>query len=225
MSIIDDIYNGLVNRGISPVSAAGSTAGIMAESGGIYTAVNPSSGAYGLGQWLGSRKTGLISAYGSSPTFDQQLDYIAYELKGGDFGGKYVLSASNPIDALNAYITKFMRPAPGKETTGDLSRGTSVLNKNFSGVNLSGDTINKAASAAPGDVISTILGGILPGFGSTQKVVSDTTNAGVSAVSNALDLNGWFQRGAVLIFALIFIAAAVFAFRGSDIVQMVKAGG
>jgi hypothetical protein len=33
-------------------------------------AVNKTSGAYGIAQWLGSRKKSLFSKYGKNPTFD-----------------------------------------------------------------------------------------------------------------------------------------------------------
>jgi hypothetical protein len=48
----------------------------------------------GLGQWLGSRKDELFRRYGPNPTRAQQIEFLAYELKGGDPGGKSVLSAT-----------------------------------------------------------------------------------------------------------------------------------
>jgi hypothetical protein len=37
------------------------------------TIVNPSSGAFGIGQWLGPRLQALKAKYGDSPTADQQF--------------------------------------------------------------------------------------------------------------------------------------------------------
>lgn len=226
MSVLDDIYNGLLGRGFTTPQAQGITAGIYAESGGNPSAVNPYSGAFGIGQWLGSRKTNLVNTYGPTPSLSQQLDYLTNELRGGDAGGKFVLSAANPEGVLGAYITKFMRPAPGAETTGDLARGKSFLSTNFSGTNLGSGMgagrqalINllgpEAANWLSDGLVTT--GGVLQAPG---KAVSGA----VDTAKNALDLNGWFTRGAILIFALIFIAAAVFAFKGGDIIQLAKAG-
>jgi hypothetical protein len=122
-----DIVQGLRARGIPEHVARGAAAGVFAESAGDHTAVNPSSGATGLGQWLGPRKKALFERYGPNPTREQQIDFLAHELKGGDSGGKFVLAAENEADALNAYIRKFMRPAAGKETEGDISRGLEAL--------------------------------------------------------------------------------------------------
>lgn len=78
------IKNGLVERGFSNEEAAAITGNIFAESGFKPEAVNPTSKAYGLMQWLGSRKNKLFSKYGENPTLDNQLDYIAWELQGGN---------------------------------------------------------------------------------------------------------------------------------------------
>lgn len=117
----------LQSQGLTPGQASGVAAGINAESLSNPNAVNPTSGAYGIGQWLGARKAALFAQYGSSPTLQQQLDFLVSELAGGDRGGPVVMAQSNPLDVLTAYITKFMRPAAGAETTGDIARGTAYL--------------------------------------------------------------------------------------------------
>lgn len=121
------IFNGLVARGLPEHIARGAAAGVHAEAGSNHNALNPTSGAMGLGQWLGPRKAELIRRYGANPTLDQQLDFLAWELKGGDAGGKAVLAAKDEAGALDAYIRKFMRPAAGAETDGDLKRGRAAL--------------------------------------------------------------------------------------------------
>ncbi len=124
-----DIVDGLKRRGIADHVARGSAAGIVAESRGSTAIVNPTSGAYGLGQWLGPRKRELFRRYGPSPTREQQLDFLAWELKGGDHGGRKVLAAADEVAALNSYIRDFMRPAAGRETSGDLERGMAALGR------------------------------------------------------------------------------------------------
>lgn len=123
-----DVVQGLIAHGIPEHVARGAAAGVSAEArGGDHTAVNPTSGAFGLGQWLGSRKDALIARYGPNPTRQQQIEFLAYELKGGDAGGAAVLAAKDEAGALDAYVRKFMRPAAGAETTGDLDRGKAAL--------------------------------------------------------------------------------------------------
>lgn len=123
----EGLAHSLIKRGIPEHVARGVAAGIIAESGGNAQAVNKTSGAIGFGQWLGSRKDALIAKYGDHPTPEQQLDFLVSELNGGDKGGAPVLAATNEQEALDRYIKLFMRPAAGKETTGDLERGMAAL--------------------------------------------------------------------------------------------------
>ena len=69
-----------MGKGLSRDQAAGLVGNLMRESTLNPTAVNKGSGAYGLAQWLGSRKKALFTRYGNAPTFDQQLDFIWHEL-------------------------------------------------------------------------------------------------------------------------------------------------
>jgi hypothetical protein len=126
-SLPADIVQGLIARGIPAHVAQGAAAGVVAESGNDHNIINPDSGAAFLGQWLGSRKDAIIARYGPHPTREQQIDFLAYELKGGDQGGASVLAATTPEEALNRYITDFMRPAKGAETDNDIKRGLAAL--------------------------------------------------------------------------------------------------
>ena len=125
----NSVYQGLIARGLPEHSARGVAAGIHAESGSNPAIINPTSGARGYGQWLGPRKKALIDRYGPNPTKEQQLDFLVWELKGGDHGGKAVLSAGDETGALGAYVNAFMRPAKGAETSGDLRRGMAALGR------------------------------------------------------------------------------------------------
>lgn len=83
-----ELVSGLVARGFTREEASAIVGNLWAESGFNTGAVNPSSGAYGLMQWLGGRKDKLISfaQQKNKPAsdLDVQLDYIAWELKGGN---------------------------------------------------------------------------------------------------------------------------------------------
>ena len=94
-----------VNKGLTKEQAAGLVGNLMRESGMNIGATNPNSGAYGLGQWLGSRKTRLFKRYGYHPTFEQQLDYIWDELNTSHRRGLQMLRASKTVNdaARNAF--------------------------------------------------------------------------------------------------------------------------
>jgi hypothetical protein len=121
-------------KGLSAQQAQGIAAGIWAESRFDANALGPNVGkngkisrAYGIGQWLGSRRAELFRRYGQRPTLQQQLEFMAWELNGGDAGGAAVLRQTTASGALDAYVRQFMRPAQGAETVGDLARGAQYL--------------------------------------------------------------------------------------------------
>lgn len=94
-----------VNKGLTREQAAGLVGNLMRESRMNTNAINPASGAYGLGQWLGSRKTKLFKKYGRNPSFYQQLDYIWDELNTSHRKGLQMLKSSKTVDeaARNAF--------------------------------------------------------------------------------------------------------------------------
>lgn len=151
------VYEGLKRRGLPEHVARGVAAGVHAES-----ASNPNvRGGYkgravGYGQWLGPRRAELIRRYGPHPTPDQQLDFLVYELNGGDAGGKAVLASTDDVGALDAYIGEtradgsgwgFMRPLHGDQRKGDLNRGMAALGRG--GEDMPGDLEAGGAAAPP----------------------------------------------------------------------------
>lgn len=117
----------LKSKGWTDAQARGIVAGAVAEAKLNPNAINPKSGAFGIGQWLGPRKAALFAKYGPNPTYEQQLEFLNSELKGGDRGGAAVQAATTEQDMANAYITKVMRPKEGAETIGDLNRANNFL--------------------------------------------------------------------------------------------------
>lgn len=116
----------LRSKGLDEIHVEGVLAGMTAENGKLNpTAKNPTSGAFGLGQWLGRRLDGLRAMYGTHPDWQQQLDFLVSELNGGDRGGKAVLGARSVEDVMSKYLAAFMRPGPG--LSGDLARGHRFL--------------------------------------------------------------------------------------------------
>lgn len=115
-------------KGFTPAQAQGMTAGAYAESKLNPKAVNPTSGAFGIGQWLGKRKAALFEQYGPNPTFEDQLSFMGWELNNTEHSaGAALRSAPNATAAMQTYVSRFMRPAAGAETIGDFARGDRFL--------------------------------------------------------------------------------------------------
>ena len=84
----------------------------MQESALNPEAKNASSGAYGIAQWLGGRKTKLFKKYGSNPTFDQQLEFIWEELNSTESSAyQALLKTKNSHEATNSFMKRFERPS------------------------------------------------------------------------------------------------------------------
>jgi hypothetical protein len=104
----------ILEAGYTQEQAAGIVAGLMGESGKNLnpTIVNPTSGAYGVAQWLGGRMKNLkeFAATKGKPFSDfmVQLEFIALEMKPGnkytDFSANYdvVKNSKSPQQSLAA---------------------------------------------------------------------------------------------------------------------------
>lgn len=124
-----------MSNGVDADVARGITAGVWAESRFDPNALNQQSGAFGIGQWLGSRRDELFRRYGNNPSMQEQLQFMLWELRGGDQGGRSVLTSRNANDALTNYITNFMRPQGRnwehrRDWQADMDRGRSWLSRN-----------------------------------------------------------------------------------------------
>lgn len=101
-----------VNKGMSSIHAAGIVGNLMQESSLNEKATNPKSGAYGIAQWLGNRKSKLISKYGKNPTYDQQLNFLWEELIGDEKDAySKLLSTRTVAEAVNSFMKNFERPS------------------------------------------------------------------------------------------------------------------
>lgn len=99
----------LLDKGLTRQQAAGVVGSLMQESGLRPGAKNPSSGALGIGQWLGGRKTNLL-ANGNSG-LRGQLDFLWSELQGPENAAlKRLKGAHSVADAVNAFTWGFERP-------------------------------------------------------------------------------------------------------------------
>lgn len=101
-----------ISKGLPAHQAAGIVGNLMGESNLNHTAVNKKSGAYGLAQWLGSRKTALFNKYGKNPTFDQQLDFLWDELQTTEKRAFNSLKSAKTLEAAtDSFMRTFERPS------------------------------------------------------------------------------------------------------------------
>ena len=101
-----------MSKGLSSHHSAGIVGNLMGESGLNPEAVNPTSKAYGIAQWLGDRKKKLISKYGNKPTFDQQLEFVWEELNSNEKSAyDRLLQTKNVDEAINSFMKHFERPS------------------------------------------------------------------------------------------------------------------
>lgn len=114
---IDQAVTFFRNNGFSDNAAIGIASGLFSESALDPNAINPTSGAKGIGQWLGTRKTGLQQKYGQNSTFEQQLEYVLQELRNNEKAtGNLLLGGKlTPSGAAGAFIHGFERPGPAGE--------------------------------------------------------------------------------------------------------------
>jgi hypothetical protein len=100
----------LTRKGLTPAQAAGVVGSLMQESGLRTKAKNPSSGALGIGQWLGGRKTNLLNS-GKSGGLQGQLDFLWSELQGPERAALTRLRGAHTVpDAASAFTWGFERP-------------------------------------------------------------------------------------------------------------------
>jgi murein DD-endopeptidase MepM/ murein hydrolase activator NlpD len=109
-----EVWKFLRGKGLSPAQAAGVIGAMQQESGpGLDpAAVNPSSGATGIAQWLGGRKNAAVTSKRLGP----QLQHLWSELQGPERGALQALKGAHTIeDATRAWLMKFERPGPGEQ--------------------------------------------------------------------------------------------------------------
>lgn len=100
------------SKGLNAHQAAGIVGNLLGESNLNPEAVNPTSKAYGIAQWLGDRKKKLIAKYGNKPTFEQQLEFVWEELNSSEKSAyNKLLQTKNVDEAINSFMKHFERPS------------------------------------------------------------------------------------------------------------------
>ena len=109
-SFMNQVINFFTNKGLSINQARGILGNLMQESKGTPYAVNRTSGATGIAQWLGSRKQKLISRYGRNPSVQDQLNFIWEELNTTENKAMRALLNTNTVsEATRAFANHFER--------------------------------------------------------------------------------------------------------------------
>lgn len=109
------IADRLVGMGWTPEQAAGIAGSFIQESRGRADARNPDSGAYGLGQWLGSRRKDFETWAGhplEGSTLDEQLRFFQYEVTNGkeQSAGRRLRAATTAAEAADIHSKYYERP-------------------------------------------------------------------------------------------------------------------
>jgi hypothetical protein len=109
-----DVVQYFMDKGYKPHQAAAIAGNLTQESSLNPEAINPKSGAFGLGQFLGPRKKALYDyaerqgSYASDP--GTQLDFIDHELNTTERKAKgKLMAATNLADATNAFSNHYER--------------------------------------------------------------------------------------------------------------------
>lgn len=106
------VWKFLRGKGFTPAQTAGIVGGLKGESGPHLdpSARNPTSGAIGIGQWLGGRARGVRPG-----DLQGQLQHLWSELQGPERGAfQRVKSAHTIEDAVSAWVRGFERPSAGE---------------------------------------------------------------------------------------------------------------
>lgn len=119
------------SKGLSAYHSAGIVGNLLGESNLNPEAVNPTSKAFGIAQWLGDRKKKLISKYGNKPTFEQQLEFVWEELNSSEKSAyNKLLQTRNVDEAINSFMKHFERPSQremAQSITNRLKHGRGLL--------------------------------------------------------------------------------------------------
>ena len=169
----------LQSKGLNNMAIAGVMGNIQQESNFDTTAINSSSGAYGLFQWLGSRKNKLFSyaekTGSNASNIDTQLDFFWEELRTTERSTMKVLTSSSYTTASD-YAEAFERSF---ERSG-------------------GSALQKRKDYAE-TYYSQMLGG--------SDFNENTVSSGVSSVrkSNAIGLEWWGDVVKVVLILLLIV--------------------
>jgi hypothetical protein len=155
------VWKFLRGKGFTPAQTAGIIGGLKGESGpGLNpSARNPSSGAIGIGQWLGGRARGVRPG-----DLRGQLQHLWSELQGPERGALQRVKGAHTIEgAVDAWVRGFERPSAGEIASSIGSRKS-----------MARETFNRL-SGVPGAASTGGGGGSSGGSGGSTRTTTTTT--------------------------------------------------
>lgn len=163
-----DVAKRLMRMGWSREQAAGIAGSFIQESDLDPTKQNPVSGAYGIGQWLGSRVADFKKFSGKDlkgSSLEDQLAFFQYEVTRGNekAAGDRLRAATTAADAARIHSQAYERPGDAEANIARRQRlaaqinGALQLGSATSTANLSGDAgaTSRAASRNGGSTSTT----------------------------------------------------------------------
>jgi hypothetical protein len=204
------IENYLRDKGLNDKAIAGVMGNIQQESNFSTTATNSRSGAYGLFQWLGSRKRGLENyakvTGRSKDDINTQLDYFWNELETTESKTKSILFDSN-YNSAGEYAKAF-------EKTFERSGGSALAKRQTYAENIYNNMNNKTTGT---------------GFDSTTSSGFSGTSG---KISESIGLEWWGDIVVVLLAIILLIMGVTFIGLsitsnnvGVNVLNKIKGGG
>ena len=161
------IWDYLIGKQLSSQTVAAIMGNIFQESGYNPEAVNPDSGAYGICQWLGSRKDALESFAASQgkPMSDinVQLDYLWSELTGDESEALRLTNAAGDLEtATRVFCEKFERcGADEARNENRINAAREAFQKQGKGINVAGTYTPSGGSSSSSQQFSSGFMGVL----------------------------------------------------------------
>jgi hypothetical protein len=156
------IADQLMKNGYTKEQAAGIVGSLMQESNLNPGAVNPSSGAQGIGQWLGSRKKDFESFSGTSlsgSTLEQQTAFMINELKNKERrAGSMISGAQTPEQAALFHSKFYERPGAAEANNGKRMANAQQVYSMIDKAPVATDNMpNAAATTSGGDATDDLM--------------------------------------------------------------------
>ena len=185
---VSEVVKKLIGMGWTQPQASGIAASFTQESNLRHDAVNPKSGARGIGQWLGSRVSDFKAWAGhdlKSSTIDEQLQFFHHEVTNGkeQDAGRKLRATKTAAEAARVHSEAYERPGKDEANNARRMRIAEQINTQLSTQN--------AAAAANMPAGAKQLGGrsLLGGNTST----TDVKVANINIQTQATDAKGIAQ--------------------------------
>lgn len=161
-------YQFFIDQGYTPEQAAGIVGNLQAESGGTLnpSAVGDSGQAYGIAQWHPDRQAIFQRQFGvpiQQATFDQQLQFVAYELNNNERSAGNKIRAATTVEDAAFAVDKFYERSSGAHRQKRIDNAAALLQQ-FGGLNPSDATAQDEAGINP---YMTAQQGNLENYGDT----------------------------------------------------------